>query len=120
MGDDWLQQHPRFSQVKSWNRLLVLGHAEHEGRTCQHLAASVDVPQQLDGSIMGMLPVDISTTGNTISAGREGDRMYGSMIRTKSDTWQILTTVNGKTSTLNAQVGPWAYTWAVATFEDYG
>lgn len=65
-------------------------------------------------------PSNITTTGNTISAGQEGDRMYGSMIRTRSDTWQILTTVNGKTSTLNAQVGPWAYTWAVATFEDYG
>merc|ERR1712203_1222978 len=65
-------------------------------------------------------PSNITTTGNTISAGSEGDRMYGSMIRTKSDTWQILTTVNGETSTLNAQVGPWAYTWAVATFEDYG
>lgn len=57
-------------------------------------------------------PSNITTTGNTISAGKEGDRMYGSMIRTASDTWQ--------TSTLNAQVGPWAYTWAVATFEDYG
>jgi len=65
-------------------------------------------------------PSNITTTGNTISAGNEGDRMYGSMIRTKYDTWQILTTVNGQTSTLNAQVGPWAYTWAVATFEDYG
>jgi len=65
-------------------------------------------------------PSNITTTGNTISAGKEGDRMYGSMIRTKSDTWQILTTVNGQTSTLNAQVGPWSYTWAVATFEDYG
>jgi len=65
-------------------------------------------------------PSNITTTGNTISAGKEGDRMYGSMIRTSSDTWQILTTVNGQTSTLNAQVGPWAYTWAVATFEDYG
>jgi len=65
-------------------------------------------------------PSNITTTGNTISAGKEGDRMYGSMIRTNSDTWQILTTVNGQTSTLNAQVGPWAYTWAVATFEDYG
>merc|ERR1712048_691724 len=65
-------------------------------------------------------PSNITTTGNTISAGKEGDRMYGSMIRTKKDTWQILTTINGKTSTLNAQVGPWAYTWAVATFEDYG
>lgn len=65
-------------------------------------------------------PSNITTTGNTISAGKEGDRMYGSMVRTASDTWQILTTVNGQTSTLNAQVGPWAYTWAVATFEDYG
>merc|ERR1711937_757908 len=65
-------------------------------------------------------PSNITTTGNTISAGREGDRMFGSMVRTKSDTWQILTTINGQTSTLNAQVGPWAYTWAVATFEDYG
>jgi len=65
-------------------------------------------------------PSNITTTGNEISAGQEGDRMYGSMVRTKYDTWQILTTINGQTSTLNAQVGPWAYTWAVATFEDYG
>lgn len=65
-------------------------------------------------------PSNITTTGNTISAGKEGDRMFGSMVRTKYDTWQILTEINGQTSTLNAQAGPWAYTWAVATFEDYG
>jgi len=65
-------------------------------------------------------PANITTTGPTISAGKEGDRMYGSMVRTAPDTWKIDTTINGQTSTLNAQVGPWAYTWAVATFEDYG
>jgi len=65
-------------------------------------------------------PSNITTTGNTIYGAKEGDRMYGSMIRTASDTWQIITQFNGQTSTLNAQVGPWAYTWAVATFEDYG
>jgi len=65
-------------------------------------------------------PSNITTTGNTISAGKEGDRMYGSMIRKDAQTWEILTTINGETSTLVAQVGPWAYTWAVATFEDYG
>ena len=46
--------------------------------------------------------------------------MYGSMIRKDSQTWEIVIEINGKTSTLNAQVGPWAYTWAVGTFEDYG
>merc|ERR1712187_615286 len=51
---------------------------------------------------------------------REGDRMYGAMTRTDSSTWKIDTVINGQTSTLRAQVGPWAYTWAVATFEDYG
>jgi hypothetical protein len=65
-------------------------------------------------------PSNITTTGNTIGPAKEGDRMYGSMIRTAEDSWQILTQFNGETSTLNAQVGPWAYTWAVVTFEDYG
>jgi len=65
-------------------------------------------------------PSNITTTGPTISGAKEGDRMYGSMIRTASDTWQIITQFNGETSTLNAQVGPWQYTWAVVTFEDYG
>jgi hypothetical protein len=65
-------------------------------------------------------PSNITTTGNTIGPAKEGDRMYGSMVRTSDDSWQILTQFNGETSTLNAQVGPWAYTWAVATFEDYG
>merc|ERR1711907_520712 len=65
-------------------------------------------------------PSNITTTGNTIGPAKQGDRMFGSMIRTAEDSWQILTQFNGQTSTLNAQVGPWAYTWAVATFEDYG
>lgn len=65
-------------------------------------------------------PSNITTTGNTIGPFKEGDRMYGSMIRKNSQTWEILTQIDGQTSTLNAQVGPWAYTWAVATFEDYG
>merc|ERR1712048_1533939 len=35
-------------------------------------------------------------------------------------TWKIDTVINGQTSTLNARVGSYRYTWAVATFEDYG
>jgi len=46
--------------------------------------------------------------------------MYGSMIRTDDQTWSIVTQFNGKTSPLGAQVGPYKYTWAVATMEDYG
>lgn len=65
-------------------------------------------------------PSNITTTGPTIGPFQHGDRMYGDMIRTDSSTWKIDTVINGQTSTLNAQVGPWAYTWAVATFEDYG
>lgn len=65
-------------------------------------------------------PRNITTTGKTIGPFKEGDRMYGSMIRKDASTWEILTQINGQTSSLNAQVGPWAYTWAVATFEDYG
>jgi len=65
-------------------------------------------------------PSNITTTGPTIGPFQEGDRMYGSMIRKDSQTWEIVTQINGQTSTLNAQVGPWAYTWAVGTFEDYG
>merc|ERR1739845_160711 len=65
-------------------------------------------------------PSNITTTGPTIGPFSEGDRMYGAMTRTDSSTWKIDTVINGQTSTLNAQVGPWAYTWAVATFEDYG
>jgi hypothetical protein len=65
-------------------------------------------------------PSNISTTGPTIGPFKEGDRMWGSMIRKNSQTWEIVTQINGKTSTLNAQVGPFTYNWAVATFEDYG
>merc|ERR1712187_597533 len=50
----------------------------------------------------------------------EGDQMYGAMVRTASDSWKIDTVINGQTSTLNARVGSYRYTWAVATFEDYG
>jgi len=65
-------------------------------------------------------PSNITTTGPTIGPFKTGDRMYGSMIRKDASTWEIITTIDGQTSTLNAQVGPWAYTWAVGTFEDYG
>jgi hypothetical protein len=65
-------------------------------------------------------PSNITTTGPTIGPFKEGDRMYGAMTRTDASTWKIDTTIDGQTSTLNAKVGPWAYTWAVATFEDYG
>merc|ERR1712014_62207 len=61
-----------------------------------------------------------STTGPTIGPFKEGDQMYGAMTRTNSYTWKIDTVINGKTSTLNARVGSYRYTWAVATFEDYG
>merc|ERR1712093_723367 len=62
---------------------------------------------------------NITTTGPTIGPAKEGDRMYGSMIRTDESTWAIVTQFNGQTSTLNAQVGPWTYDWAVATMEEY-
>merc|ERR1712107_914313 len=62
----------------------------------------------------------ISTTGPTIGPFKEGDQMYGAMTRTNSYTWKIDTVINGQTSTLNARVGSYRYTWAVATFEDYG
>jgi len=72
------------------------------------------------GASWACCPSNITTTGPTIGPAKEGDRMYGSMIRTDDSTWSIVTQFNGQTSTLNAQVGPWAYTWAVATMEDYG
>lgn len=65
-------------------------------------------------------PSNITTTGPTIGPFQEGDRMYGAMTRVDADTWKIDTVINGQSSILNAQVGPWAYTWAVVTFEDYG
>lgn len=72
------------------------------------------------GASWACCPSNITTTGPTIGPAKEGDRMYGSMVRTDDSTWSIVTRINGQTSTLNAQVGPWAYTWAVATMEDYG
>merc|ERR1712059_129712 len=42
------------------------------------------------------------------------------MIRTGGSTWEIKTTINGQTSTLKPQVGPYKYTRAVAIMEDYG
>jgi len=65
-------------------------------------------------------PSNISTTGPTIGPFNEGDRMYGSMERVNSDTWQVDTVINGETSTIKGQVGTFKYNWAVATFEDYG
>lgn len=72
------------------------------------------------GASWACCPRNITTTGPTIGPFKEGDRMYGSMIRSNEDTWAIVTEVDGKKSTLNARVGSYAYTWAVATFEDYG
>merc|ERR1712098_168995 len=46
--------------------------------------------------------------------------MYGAMTRLDSQTWQVDTIINGRTSTLKGRVGPYRYNWAVATFEDYG
>merc|ERR1711964_804117 len=71
------------------------------------------------GASWACCPSNITTTGPTIGPAKEGDRMYGSMIRTDESTWSIVTQFNGQTSTLNAQVGPWTYEWAVATMEEY-
>jgi len=71
------------------------------------------------GASWACCPQNITTTGPTIGPAKEGDRMYGSMIRTDDSTWEIVTQFNGQTSKLNAQVGPWAYNWAVATLEEY-
>jgi hypothetical protein len=71
------------------------------------------------GASWACCPSNITTTGPTIGPAKEGDRMYGSMIRTDESTWEIVTQFNGQTSKLNAQVGPWSYNWAVATLEEY-
>ena len=65
-----------WSSVHAWPRLLVPGNAKHAGRSCEHPSASLDLPQQLDCSLMGMLPVQHHhyIAGSTISAGNEGDR----------------------------------------------
>jgi len=64
-------------------------------------------------------PSNITTTGPSIGPFKEGARMYGSMIRKDQSTWDIVTQIEGQTSKLTAQVGPWAYNWAVATLEEY-
>jgi hypothetical protein len=71
------------------------------------------------GASWACCPSNITTTGPSIGPAKEGDRMYGSMIRTDESTWEIVTQFNGQTSKLNAQVGPWNYNWAVATLEEY-
>jgi hypothetical protein len=71
------------------------------------------------GASWACCPSNITTTGPTIGPAKEGDRMYGSMIRTDDSTWEIVTQFNGETSKLKAQVGPWTYNWAVATLEEY-
>merc|ERR1712070_1000704 len=63
-------------------------------------------------------PSNTTTTGPTIGPAKEGDRMYGSMIRTDDSTWEIVTQFNSETSKLKAQVGPWESNWAVATLEE--
>jgi len=71
------------------------------------------------GASWACCPSNITTTGPTIGPAKEGDRMYGSMIRKDDSTWEIITQFNGETSKLTAQVGPWEYNWAVATLEEY-
>jgi len=121
-----------FSKMTGWNNIpdspksnpgtdyWFLGMQNMQGGPVSILQPVLTYRSSWTAASWACCPSNITTTGPTISGAKEGDQMYGSMIRTASDTWQIITQFNGKTSTLNAKVGPWAYTWAVATFEDYG
>jgi len=64
-------------------------------------------------------PSNISTTGNTVRTSA-GATMTGGVERTDSNTWDVYgTNENGQKTDLKQRVGPYKYTWADVTMEQY-
>jgi len=64
-------------------------------------------------------PANISTTSRTITGLQAGQQVVGNMERVDASTWKIDSTINGQTTTLRPQVGPYNYVWADVTLEIY-
>merc|ERR1712080_120000 len=64
-------------------------------------------------------PSNISTTGNTVRT-KAGATMTGGLVRVDSSTWDVWG-VNeaGQKTDLKQRVGPYEYTWADVTMEQY-
>lgn len=63
-------------------------------------------------------PSNISTTGNRVRT-EAGAKLGGSIVRTGSDTWDVEGTASGGTTSLKQRVGPYKYSWADVTMEQY-
>lgn len=63
-------------------------------------------------------PSNISTTGNTVRTS-VGAKLGGSIVRVDSSTWDVSGTCAGGTTDLKQRVGPYKYTWADVTMEQY-
>jgi len=63
-------------------------------------------------------PSNISTTGNTVRT-TAGATLGGSIVRVDSNTWDVSGTAGGGKTDLKQRVGPYKYTWADVTMEQY-
>jgi hypothetical protein len=64
-------------------------------------------------------PSNISTTGNTVRASTS-EKLGGSIVRVDSSTWDVSgTNAAGQKTDLKQRVGPYKYTWADVTMEQY-
>merc|ERR1719361_3042872 len=65
-------------------------------------------------------PSNISTTGNTVRT-KAGAVLKGIINRVDGSTWDVVSTNEaGSSSNLKQRVGPYKYTWADVTMEQYG
>jgi len=65
-------------------------------------------------------PSNISTTGNTVRSSA-GETMSGTVERVDSNTWDVYgTNAAGQKTDLKQRVGPYKYSWADVTMEQYG
>lgn len=64
-------------------------------------------------------PSNISTTGNSIRVSTS-EKLGGSIVRSDSSTWDVSgTNTKGERTVLKQRVGPYKYTWADVTMEQY-
>jgi len=64
-------------------------------------------------------PSNISTTGNTVRTNK-GATLSGSIVRVDGSTWDVSgENESGQKTDLKQRVGPYKYTWADVTFEQY-
>jgi hypothetical protein len=64
-------------------------------------------------------PSNITVSSKALFGLNDGDTFTGTINRKSPSTWTITSTFNGKSTTLNAQVGDYNYNWADVTLEVY-